>query len=139
MSDINYDWVKEQMTSARLRRAPGDAVLKLLKYWEEFDLTPEQSKEALEAFKSLAQGFSLVEPYKDEVWVAAQPGQLRVSDEIRVRSNAFVGDLGTIHNGRRGVIVAVRSGDIVVRSTDRKEPTIDGSHYSPHHLEKRIK
>lgn len=139
MSEINYEWVKEQMTAARLRRGPGDVVLKLLKLWEEIDLTPDQAKEALEAFKSLAQGFSLVEPYKDEVWIPAQPGQIKVADQIRVRNDAFTGDLGTIHNGRRGIVVAVRSGDIVVRSNDDKEPIIDGSHYSPHHLEKRIK
>ena len=136
---VDLDWVKAQMTAARIRRGSGDAVLKLLELWETIDLDDDLSQEAVTVFKSLALNHSLVEPYKDEVWVPAQPGQIKVADQVRVKSDAFTGDAGRTHNGRRGVIVAIRSGDVIVRSTDDLKPVLDGVHYSPYKLEKRIK
>ena len=138
-SKVDLDWVKAQMTAARIRRGSGDAVLKLLEVWETIDLDDDLSQEAVTVFKSLALNHSLVEPYKDEVWVPAQPGQIKVADQVRVKSDAFTGEAGRAHNGRRGVIVAIRSGDVIVRSTDDLEPVLDGAHYSPYKLEKRIK
>jgi hypothetical protein len=32
----------------------------------------------------------------------------------------------------------VRYGDIIVKSIDEREPSLDGTHYSPHDLEKLI-
>jgi hypothetical protein len=136
---VDLEWVKDQMTAARIRRGPGDAVLKLLQVWETIDLDDDMSSEAVSVFKSLALSHSLIEPYKDEVWVPAQPGQIKVADEVRVKSDAFTGEAGRAHNGRRGVIVAIRSGDVIVRSTDDIKPVLDGVHYSPYNLEKRIK
>ena len=136
---VDLDWVKAQMTAARIRRGSGDAILKLLELWETIDLDDDLSQEAVTVFKSLALNHSLVEPYKDEVWVPAQPGQIKVADQVRVKSDAFTGEAGRAHNGRRGVIVAIRSGDVIVRSTDDLEPVLDGVHYSPYKLEKRIK
>ena len=40
---------------------------------------------------------------------------------------------------RRGKVVGVRYGDIIFKSTDNKEPILDGSHYSPYQLQKRIR
>ena len=138
-SKVDLEWVKAQMTAARIRRGSGDAVLKLLAVWEEINLTDELSEEAVTVFKSLALNHSLIEPYKDEVWVPAQPGQIKVADQVRVKSDAFTGETGRVHNGRRGVIVAIRSGDVIVRSNDDIEPVLDGVHYSPYNLEKRVK
>lgn len=139
MSEVNYEWVKEQMTAARLRRGPGDAVLKLLKFWEEINLTPDQAKEALEAFSKIAQGHSIVPENKDEVWVTAQGGQVKVGDQVRVKSDAFEGKAGQEQNGRPGRIVAIRTGRIVVRGTDTREPVIDGVLYFPQQLDVRIR
>jgi hypothetical protein len=66
------------------------------------------------------------------------PGQIKVADVVRVKPDAFDGELGETHNGREGVIVAIRSGDVIFRSTDDKKPLLDGTHYSPYHLQKRI-
>jgi hypothetical protein len=139
MSEIDYDWVKAQLTEARIKRGPGDAALALLKSWEEIDLSDDLAKEAIEVFSKLALNHSLVADKGNEVWAPAQPGQLKVGDEIRVKSDAFDGKLGKTHNGRRGKIIAIRYGDIIVNSTDTKTPVLDGAHYSPYHLEKRIK
>jgi hypothetical protein len=67
------------------------------------------------------------------------PGQLVVGDEVRVLANAFTDKVGVAHNGRRGRVVAIRYGDVIFKSTDDKEPLLDGTHYSPYKLEKRIK
>jgi hypothetical protein len=136
---VDLDWVKTQMSAARIRRGSGDAVLKLLDVWNSINLDDDLSKEAVSVFKSLALSHSLIEPYKDEIWVPAQPGQIIVTDVVRVKADAFTGELGRAHNGRRGVIVAIRSGDVIVRSTDDIVPVLDGVHYSPYSLEKRIK
>ena len=45
---------------------------------------------------------------------------------------------GKIHNGRRGKIVSIRYGDIIVKTTDGKEPMMEGFHYTPQQLEKRV-
>lgn len=139
MSEIDYDWVKAQLTEARVRRGPGDAVLALLKAWEDIDLSDDLAKEAVTIFSKLALNHALVEDKGTEVWAPAQAGQLKVADEVRVKSDAFDGKLGKTHNGRRGKVIAIRYGDIIVNSTDNKTPNLDGAHYSPYHLEKRIK
>ena len=43
------------------------------------------------------------------------------------------------HNGREGVVTAIRSGDIIVKTNDDRLPQLDGAHYSPDKLEKMIK
>jgi hypothetical protein len=140
MSEVDYEWVKEQLTKARTRRGPGDAVIELLKTWEQIDIPEELESEAAKIFASLAQGHALVaESDGEEVWAPAQAGKLKVADQIRVKSDAFTGSLGKTHNGRRGVVIAIRYGDIIVNSTDNRKPKLEGSHYAPHHLEKRVK
>ena len=62
-----------------------------------------------------------------------------VGDEVRVKSNAYDGDTGVMHNGRRGKVVAVRYGDIIFKSNDNKEPVLDGTHYTPYQLQKRVR
>lgn len=140
MPAVDYDWVKAQLTEAKIKRGPGDAVLQLLEAWEKVELDDQKMlEEALQILSVVALGHSLLAPYADEIWVEASPGQIKVADEVRVKNDAFQGDTGRAHNGRRGVVVGVRYGDIIVRSTDNKKPLLDGAHYSPFHLEKRVK
>jgi hypothetical protein len=139
MRKINYDWVKEQFADAKIRVGTGKAVLKMLKTWEEIEIDPVQSKEVLDILSKVGLGHALVEINKDEVWVPAQRGQINVGDIVRVAHNAFSDSTGHIHNGRRGVVVAVRSGDVIFKSNDLKEPVLEGAHYSPEKLEKRVR
>jgi hypothetical protein len=136
MTNVNYDWINQQFTAAKVRVGTGKAVLKLLKTWEEIEVSPEQAKEIFEILGKVAQGHSLVQTPKDEVWVQAQPGQLKVGDMIRVRGDAFDGDKGVSFNGKTGRIGAIRSGDIIFGSPDK---TVDGVHFRPADLEKRIR
>lgn len=136
---VNFDWVNEQMAKAKVRVAAGRTVISLLKAWEQSKHDDKFSSQAIETFAKLALGHSLVPENGDEVWVPARPGYIKVADEVRVRYNAYDGDLGIIHNGRRGKVTAIRSGDIIIRTTDDRQPHIDGAHHSPYALEKRIK
>jgi len=66
------------------------------------------------------------------------PGYLTVGDEVRVKTNAYSGELGVLHNGRRCRIVGIRYGDIIVNTIDDIEPRLSGTRHSPYALEKRV-
>jgi len=139
MSGLDMNWVKTQLEQAKVRKIVGDSTVKLIELIDSFEkLTGENKEKVVELFARLALGHAYVEEVKDEQWVLAQPGRIQVADKVRVRSDAFNGALGVSHNGRRGVVVAVRYGDIIIRTTDGKEPVLDGAHYSPQKLEKLI-
>lgn len=138
MPEVNETWVRSQFEAAKVRVGSGKAVLKLLETWKDIKLSDAQSKEAVALFSKVALGHALVAESNEETWEPARPGHISVGDEVRVFLDAYDGDLGTIHNGRRGKVVGVRYGDVIFKSTDGKEPLLDGAHYSPYKLEKRI-
>lgn len=137
MSHVNFDWVKNQLEEAKVSQAVGTSVIRLLEVWDTMNHTGETATATAETFSKLALGHVLVaQTVPEGTWVQATPGFIRVSDIVRVRPDAFTGEVGIIHNGRLGRVVGVRSGDIIVKSTDGLEPELDGAHYSPHALEK---
>jgi len=139
MPEINEEWAREQFVAGKVRVVVGKAVLELLDTWKTLDLKEEHAKSAVEVFSKLALNHSLIETPKNEVWAPAQPGFINVGDEVRVLNDAFSDKTGQMHNGRRGTVVAVRHGDVIVRSNDNKTPFLDGVHYSPYKLEKRMR
>jgi hypothetical protein len=139
MPEVNLDWVKAQMEEAKVKVGVGNGVLKLLEKWQGVTLSESQAKEVLSLFSKLALGHSIVPEKPDELWVDAQPGAILVGDEVRVKADAYDGSTGAIHNGRRGKVVGVRYGDIIFKSMDDKTPVLDGAHYTPHLLQKRIR
>lgn len=141
MSELNMDWVKEQLTQNKTRKMTGDAVLELLDAWKNVKKPPKTdiSKEVVELFSKLALGHALVKEDKNETWVPAQAGAVKVADIVRVKFDAFDEASGKYHlNGRRGKIVGVRYGDIVVKSDDGRTPLLDGVHFRPENLEKLV-
>lgn len=142
MPEVNFDWVNQQMAEAKIKIGSGKAVMELLRVWETMEkLTPGLAKEAVAVFSKLALSKPINDPIEevDAVWVPAQPGQINIGDEVRVMINAFDDKAGVMHNGRRGKVIAVRYGDVIFKSTDGKTPQLDGVHYSPYKLEKRVK
>lgn len=135
---LDMKWVKEQLQAARVRKPVGDATMQLIELVDSIELTDEQREQAVEMFSKLALGHAHVKINKKEIWTPARPGDIKVADQVRVRADAFSGELGTVHNGRRGVVVGVRYGDVILKSTDNKEPVLNGAHYSPHALEKLV-
>jgi hypothetical protein len=140
MNNVDYNWVKEQLTLSKKRVKIGNAILKLLETWEEIpEMDTKSTEEIFDALGKLAQNHALVAGESDGVWVQAMAGQLIVGDRVRIKSTAFTGTEGKLYNGRVGRIVAIRTGRIVFRSNDNKEPLIDGTHFFPDVLEKRIR
>lgn len=128
------------MTLGRVKQSAGTSVLRLLEVWNDMNHTEASAKETIEVFSKLALGHPLVLEEDDEkgYWIPAQPGQIVVTDKVRVKADAFLGKVGTMHNGRVCRVVGVRYGDVVVKSIDGKSPDLEGTHYSPHELEKFI-
>lgn len=142
MPNIDKDWVINQLLSVTTPPKTGDIVVALLKAWMDIDeKTPvDVQKDAIEKFSKLALGHPLIDPVKgDEKWIPGMAGRMKVGDIVLVRTDAFQGELAPMHNGRRGRVVAVRYGDIIVNSIDGIEPELKGTHYSPMHLLKLIK
>jgi hypothetical protein len=72
-------------------------------------------------------------------WIPAYPGHLSRGDKVRVLHDAFASEAGrTIHNGRVGVVVAVASGDIIVKTTDDRKPALTEARYPYYKLEKAV-
>lgn len=138
MGNLDMGWVKSQLQAAKVRKPVGDATIKLVELFDTFELSDEHQKKTIEMFSKLALGHAFVKENKEEVWIPVRPGDIKVAEQVRVRADAFQGTAGTIHNGRRGVVVGVRYGDVIIKSTDGKEPLLDGAHYPPDRLEKLV-
>ena len=138
MKNINMDWAKSQLEQEKVTPEVGIAVVKLLEFWPTLTHSDQADEKVLEVFSRLARSIALIDERTNEIWEPARPGFLRVGDEVRVKADAFDGELGQMHNGRRGKIVGVRYGDIIIKTTDGKEPVLDGSHYSPFMLDKLV-
>jgi hypothetical protein len=135
---LDIKWVKEQLQAAKVRKVVGDTTMQLIELIDTVEMSDDHREQTIEMFAKLARGHAHIKVNKKEVWVPARPGDIRVADEVRVRADAFTGGAGASHNGRRGIVVGVRYGDVIVKTTDGKEPVLDGAHYSPHALEKLI-
>jgi hypothetical protein len=142
MPEMNHEWIKEQLEAAKVKVGSGKAILKLVEAWEKLpDMSTAMVDEILTVFPLLAKGHVIKQEDSEDNyrWVDLQPGNITVGDVVRVKSNAFTEKLGTVHNGRLGKVIAVRYGDVIFNSTDGKTPALNGVHYSPYKLEKRIR
>jgi len=135
---MDIQWIKEQLQAARVRKPVGNATMKLLEFFEELELEEEFHEKTVEMFSKLALGHAFVKDKKNEVWADLRPGAITVGDEVRIKADAYDGNGGKIHNGRRGKVVAVRYGDVIFKSTDGKAPFLDGAHYPPQVMEKLV-
>jgi hypothetical protein len=140
MAKTDIEWVKNQLTNAKVPQAVGTAVMRLMDVWVSMNHTEKTRGKTLELFIELAMGHAIVpeELPLNGRWIPVQPGQIVVGETVRVKTDAYDGDLGMMHNGRIGRIVGIRYGDVIIKTTDEKEPVLDGAHYSPHMLEKFI-
>lgn len=140
MAKTDIEWVKQQLESAKVPQAVGTAVMRLMDVWTTMNHTDKTRSRTVEIFSELALGHAIV-PEGNSLegkWIPVQPGQIKVAETVRVKADAYEGEVGMIHNGRVGRVVAVRYGDVIIKSTDGREPLLDGAHYSPHMLEKLI-
>ncbi len=134
------DWARQQLEEhAATTPAEDDVVMRMLEEWWDARLVTgvDDPWRALGVFEQLARGRALETPAEAEHrWVQARPGALVMRDRVRVRADAYPGRVGQLHNGRAGVIVGVRNGDIIVKY-DNASNDVQPTHHSPHALEKR--
>lgn len=142
MEAIEMKWIEDQLEKAMVSRKCGDMVVELMNVFNEksSSLDKETFEKAVSIFGKMCLGHSIVEKTEDfkGTWIDCQAGQIRVSEIVRVKDDAFLGSEGTIHNGRICRVVGVRYGDIVCNSTDNKLPKISGAHYRPTQLRKLV-
>lgn len=132
------EWARAQMSEANYPQDVTTAVERLLEVWYTQRHTAQTQELTLDGFTKLARGHAIVMEQPDEKWVPLKPGNVVVRDYVRVKFDAYAGEVGAHHNNRRGRVVGIRHGDIIVRYDDGKQPPGDGVHHSPHALEKRI-
>ena len=142
MFEERLQWAKTQLQaderSVEYQHTINEMLLVLWKRCETHKFSDQQIEEICQLTSSLARGHALEKPAEDELWVQARPGALVVRDVVRVHSDAYSGQAGLLHNGRIGVITAIRSGDIHVNYIDGKQ-SFDFVRHSPHVLDKRVK
>lgn len=132
------NWENDQMVEARIPKEASEVVRKLLNVWAEFTV-PDKKHQALiiRTFETLTQGHSLVvQDLPTERWEAANPGRIHVRDTVRVRHDAYSDETGRMHNGRRGRVIGVRYGDIIIKYEDGRQPPFDAVHHAPAKLER---
>jgi hypothetical protein len=136
---VDANWVNEQFASANVDEHVQEVVLALLENgWDGLNVDEDKLQDIFDTFITLAQGHALLKNETEESWIPVERGFVHRGDVVRVRHDAFDGKAGQYHNGRVGKVVAVRSGDIVFRSTDDGTPLIDGARYSPDKLQRRV-
>jgi hypothetical protein len=114
------------------------SVLRLLDTWWTLGRNPAEHGSILQAFTRLVSGHALAEPEDPAKWEDARPGAVTTRMEVRVKDDAYSGEAGPLHNGRRGVVVAIRYGDVIVDYRDGRQPAMKGVHHSPNSLQRRI-
>lgn len=137
MKDTEWGWVSKQLEASTLDQQTKDAVVYVLERLRKEEISDEQEVAALKAAVELVQGHSIAVALKDERWGPVVPGDYKVKDTVRVRANAFEGEMGQLHNGKRGRVVASRNGFVVVVLDDSPSSEIQ-MHYKPEHLERKL-
>lgn len=140
MGKVSKDWVKEQFIQVKVKVGVGKAILRMLETWEEIDLKEQDARQALQLLAKLGMNEYIVPPKEGDFWADTQPGFIKVSDIVRVRPDAYSEpELASLHNGKKGVIVAIRSGDVIVKYDDKLEgPSSMDSRHSPYKLQKKV-
>jgi len=130
-------WAWDQLAKLQLPDSVNSPVIQLLNCYWNAHFPVDKTEQILTLFNELARNHSLDVPDERYDWVPAKPGQIKVTDVVRVRADAYQGGIGQEHNGRVGKIVAIRSGDVIINTID-DGPKQEGVHHSPFALEKRV-
>lgn len=137
MKDTKWGWVSKQLEASALDQPTKDAVVYVLERLRKEELDDDQELRALQAAVELVQGHSIEVARAEERWGPVVPGYYAVKDTVRVKKDAFGGDLAREHNGKRGRVVATRNGFVVVVLDESPSSEIQ-MHYRPEHLERLI-
>lgn len=138
MTKVSLKWAAEQLKLAEVPENVAEPVLILLDELNDAKADEPTYETIISIFASLALSRPIYEPAPEAEWRTVQRGFIRVSDIVRIKPDAFEGTAGEQQNGRVGRVVAIRSGNILVSTTDNREPKIESHHYDPEKLDKRV-
>ena len=140
MPEFDRQWVERQLAHAGADPWVEEAVIELLETFAESEVPDEGIDMAVTYFADLARGRHIApeQMVTHGRWMPARLGQIRPGQQVRVRLDAFTGELGRLHNGRIGVVVEVGDGDVIVRSIDERAPRLMAAHYAPYVLEELV-
>lgn len=136
MTKIDWGWVSRELgaTGAQANTPCSEAIVMMLEHLARYDLSDAEKEFVITSFSSLARGHALPRPDEEfEKWKPCVAGDYRIGDTVRVRSSAYIGELGMWHNGKRGKVIGTRNNSVVVRYDD--ESAEDARHHSPNVLE----
>ncbi len=135
MTATEWGWISKQLQGAGITGSLNDAAVHVLKCLRDEDLSDTEEQEVLRAVVALAAGHSIIVSVPGEKWGPVVPGAYSIGDTVRVKSDAFEGDRGLQHNGKRGRITAARDGFVRVLYDDSPSSDIQ-MHHRPETLER---
>lgn len=104
---MSKEWVEAQLENAGAPQEVKTSVKRLLEVWDSMNHTVQTRNDTLRIFNELARGHAIVKQ-SDEKWRQCRPGEYAIRDTVRVRLDAYSGEKGQTHNGKRGRVAAVR-------------------------------
>jgi hypothetical protein len=130
-----YEWRREQLTSAGVDEETRADVLALLAIWERIVFTADDPRKemVLTTFTDLARDIAIEKVDPEFEWLPAIRVKPRQNDRIRIVRDAFSGDRGRELNGKEGTVARISRGVLVM--------AVDGSgtvHIHPELLEARV-
>lgn len=136
--ELDYVWVHDQLEKMQAAESVKSAVKSMADSLNDLKLASQDAVKSMEIMTELVKGHSLLPDETEDAWMDVIPGLVHTGDVVRVKKDAFEGDLAQKHNGRVGTVLFVRSGDISVRMTDGLSPNLDGARYRAEHLEYKV-
>lgn len=136
------EWAREQLqfagydTRNRDRASISNSIDFLFKELDQQNHTPESRRIVVELFHKLASGHAIAPrdvQGRQGKWVQFRLGDVPPGATVRVRHDAYDGELGSRHNGMIGKIVAARGGFVAVQYSESSEGT--GHRHLPDVLE----
>ena len=141
MTDDKNEWLQDQIQRFGVPEELQDPMTRLVKIgWflrQNHGLDQATYEKFLKTVMALSQEHNIAHADPESVWIQAKPGMLVVRDYVRVKDDAYTGETGLMHNGKTGVITAIRYGDIHVLYEDSTGAST--VRHSPHALEKKVR
>lgn len=135
----DWAWVSRELGGAKAADTDQEFVVAVLKaIYDNADkhkLSDAEVMVDLDRIRELVQGHSITIAEEGEMWGPVIPGAYSIGDTVRVKANAYDGELGALNNGKRGRVTAARDGKVIVLYNDA--PSLDYQvRHDPERLER---
>lgn len=124
----NWGWVSREFAKSNATDTVYQATVDLLRFLDDLKLGDGERKDVLHYASELTAGHSIATPEETERWMPVIPGYYSIGDTIRVHNNAYDGEKGLLHNGKRGRVTAARDGFVLVVYEDALSADIQYRH-----------